>query len=173
MSHSTEDPNHRVASSLLQTLHGAGLTLVGNSIKLHTVVCKLTLLLSQPSSGKREIRKNEVTNDSNDKGDSTLEDEKPLPASKTSDIIETVEDTSCDETSKSCSENVSSVENSDSGSDLLTGIEDGEKVDGAGVVRSFGETQEEASEEETLEVFCDSGESTNNGPEHHHGTLIC
>jgi hypothetical protein len=105
---------------------------------------KLSLLLSQPPSSKREIRKDKVSDNSNHKGDSTLEDEEPLPASKACDVIKTVEDTSGDETSESSGEDISGVEDGDAGSDLLAGIEDGEEIDGAGVVGGFGEAEEEA-----------------------------
>ncbi|KAI6749917.1 hypothetical protein HG531_007182 [Fusarium graminearum] len=171
MSHGTEDPDKRVLGSLLQTLHGASLTLVADSIEFHTVVGQLSLLLSQPSGSKREIGKDEVSDNSDDKSDSTLKDEEPLPASNTSDIIKTVEDTSGDETGKGSCENVSGVENGDSCGDFLSCVEDGEEVDGTGVVRSFGETEEEAGEEETLVVFGDGGESADYSPEHHHDTL--
>jgi|SRR6478735_11455147 len=171
MSHGTEDPNHRVLGSLLKTLPGAGLTLVTDSIEFHTVMRQLSLLLSQPSSSKREIREDKVANNSNHKSNSTLENEEPLPTRKASDIIKTVEDTSSDETSESSGEDVSGVQDGDAGCDLLAGVEDGEEVDGAGVVGCFGETEEEAGEEETLEVFCDGGEGADDGPEHHHDTL--
>lgn len=173
MSHSTEDPNHRITSSLLKTLPCAGLTLVTHSIKLHTVMRQLSLLLSQPSSGKREIREDKVAGNSNHKSDGTLEDEEPLPASKASDVIKTVEDTSGDETSESSGQDVSGIQDGDAGCNLLAGVEDGEEIDGAGVVGGFGETEEEAGEEETLEVLCDGSEGADDGPEHHHDTLRC
>lgn len=144
MSHGTEDPNHRIASSLLKTLPCASFTLVTHSIKLHTVMRKLSLLLSQPPSSKREIREDEVACNSNHKSDSALEDEEPLPTSEASNVVKTVEDTSGDETGESSSEDVSGVEDGDAGSDLLAGVEDGEEIDSAGVVGGFGETEEEA-----------------------------
>lgn len=172
MRHSAEEPHRRVAGGLLETLRSAGFTLVGDGIELHSVVGEVPLVLREPPSGQGEVGQQEKAGNCDDKCDSALEDEEPLPACNAGDVIHAVEDAGSDEAGKGSSQNVTSVENRDSGSDLLTRVEDGEDVNGAGVIGRFCEPQEEASEEEAFEVLGHSRESAHNSPEHHHGTLF-
>lgn len=82
-----------------------------------------------------------------------------------------MEDTRCDETSKRRGKDVSGVKNSNTGSNLFSGVEDREEIDSTGVVGSFRYTKEESGEEQTSKVLGDSGEGTDNSPESHHGAL--
>jgi hypothetical protein len=82
VSHETEEPDNRVLGCLLETLHGRAVTLVGSGIELHTVVGEVPLLFGEPLGVVREIGEDEVSDDGNDEGDDTLEDEEPLPAGK-------------------------------------------------------------------------------------------
>lgn len=82
-----------------------------------------------------------------------------------------MEDASCDETSKGSSKDVTGIEDGNTSSDFFSGIENGEKIDSSGVVRGLSQTEEEASEEKSLEVLGNSSQGTDNGPKHHHTTL--
>ena len=84
MSHKSEEPDNRVRSSLLETIENAGIPRVLNGIDLDTTVGKLSLFRSEPPGGERCVRETEVTDDCDNKGNDTLEDEKPLPACKSS-----------------------------------------------------------------------------------------
>lgn len=52
----------------------------------------------------------------------------------TKGTIHAVEDTSCDQAREGCGKNVSSVQNRNASGNLLAVIEEGEDVDGTGVV---------------------------------------
>lgn len=82
VSHETEQPDNGVLGCLLETLHGRAVTLVGGGIELHTVMCEAPLLFGEPLGVVREIGEDKVSNDGDDKGDDTLENEEPLPARK-------------------------------------------------------------------------------------------
>ncbi len=83
---------------------------------------ELSLVRSQPTGVEGGIGKEGVSNDGNDTGSGTLDDEEPLPSGVAELAVE-LEDTGSDETSKGCGENVTSVEDSDSGGDFGTGVE--------------------------------------------------
>jgi hypothetical protein len=153
VSHEGEDPDHGILSSLAETSPDGGVLTLADGIDGHAADSKVTLSLCEPPCVVREVGKQEKTDDGNQEGDNTLEDEEPLPARDASNITKTVEDTSCDQTSEGSGEDVTSVKDSDAGSDLLTVVEHRQEVDSAGVVRSLSDAQEEASEQETLEVL--------------------
>ena len=169
--HEAEDPDQGILGRLLETHHGAGLALVLGGVELHTVVGQVALLLSEPPRREWRVGEHKVSNHSDDKGDGALEDEEPLPAGKSSEIVHAMEDSGSNETSESSGENVAGVENGDAGGNLLTGVEEREEVDGAGIVGSFSDTEEEAGEEEADEVLGQGGEGRHNSPKHHHDTL--
>lgn len=83
MGHEAEEPDNGVLGRLLEALHGGGVALVGGGIELHTVVSEAPFLLGEPLGVVGEIRKNEVADDGDDESNNTLENEEPLPASKT------------------------------------------------------------------------------------------
>lgn len=73
--HETEDPDHWILRSLLQTLKSAGSTLVTDSVELHAVESKVTLPLGKPPGSLGEIRKDKVSKECNDECNYTLQDE--------------------------------------------------------------------------------------------------
>lgn len=172
MSHYSEDPDHGVFCGLPEAVPDGGVFTFANGIECHAVDSEIPLGLCQPPRIVREIRKKEESNNGNEECDHTLKDEEPLPAAKTSNVTKTMEDASSDQTSKSSSKDVTSVEDSNTCGDLLTVVEHREKVDRTGVVRSLGETQEEAGEQQSLEVLSQSGKSRDNSPKHHAATHV-
>lgn len=84
MSHKSEEPDNRIGSSLLEAIEDAGISRVLHSVNLDTAVGKLSLFRSEPPGSERCVRETEVTDDCDNKGNDTLEDEKPLPACKSS-----------------------------------------------------------------------------------------
>lgn len=69
----------------------------------------------------------------------TLNDKEPSPSGHASGTVE-LKDTSCNETSKGGGEDVSGVEDGNSGCDFGSGVEVGNDVDGSGVVRGLNDT---------------------------------
>lgn len=165
--HGSEDPHHGVLGSLSEASPDRGFATVADSVHSHAVGGEFTLVWCEPLGVVWEVGKEEEANNSNDKGNHTLEDEEPAPASDASNIAKTVEDARGDETGESSSEDVASVEDSNAGGDLLTGVEHGEEVDSAGVVWGLSHAKEEAGEQETSEVLGQGGKSRNDGPQHH------
>lgn len=167
MCHCREQPNHGVLSCLCESSPDSGLALVADGVHGHAVDSEVTFRLSQPPRVVGKVRQQEVSNNGDGKGDSTLEDKEPAPAADAGYIVQTVENTSSDQTSKSRCEDVTSIEDGNARGDLLTGVERREKVDSAGVVWGFSDTQEEACEQQTLKVFAKSSKSGDDGPKHH------
>lgn len=84
--HASKDPDHGVLSSLAETSPHRRLALVANSVEGHAVSGKITLLLGQPPGVVGEIGEQKVTSNRNDKGDGSLEDKQPLPATDSSNV---------------------------------------------------------------------------------------
>lgn len=123
VSHSSKDPDHRITGSLAEAFPNGSLALVANSVERHTVGRKIALFLSQPPSVVREIWKQEEARNSDDEGDHTLEDEEPLPSRDASNVAQSMEDASSDQSSKCGGEDVTRVEDGDACSDLLASVE--------------------------------------------------
>lgn len=114
---------------------------------------ELTLIGCEPSSVERGIGKEGVGAERDDTGGGTLirqhwsvetgkkytylDDEEPLPSCEAELAVE-LEDTGSDHASESGSENVTGVENGDTGGDLCSGVEVGDDEEGSGVCLSVG-----------------------------------
>lgn len=84
MSHEREEPDDRVRTSLSEANPDAGISFLLNSICGNATVSEYSFLRGKPSGGQGRVWKAEESDDGNDEGDSSLEDEKPLPASQSS-----------------------------------------------------------------------------------------
>jgi hypothetical protein len=62
-----------------------------------------------------------------------LDDEEPLPATETSNFVE-LENADGDQASESGCKDIASVQDGDTSSNLLAGVEDGEHVERTGVL---------------------------------------
>lgn len=78
--HDRKDPGHWVRRGLSETCPGTDITLVSDSVELHSAVGKLPLVRCEPDCSEREIWQEEESNDSNHKGNSALKDEQPSPS---------------------------------------------------------------------------------------------
>jgi len=78
-----------------------------------------------------------------------------------------MEDSSSDQTRESSGEDVAGIEDGDARGDLLARLEDREDVESSGVVWCFGDAEEEASQEQTREVFAESRKGRDDSPERH------
>jgi hypothetical protein len=83
-----------------------------------------------------------------------------------------MEDTRSNKSRKSRGKNISSVQDSDTGRDFLTSIEHRKQVDRTRIIRCFSYAQEEAREQQALEVLRQSSQSTDDSPEHHANTHV-
>lgn len=129
MLHEDKQPDSRVNKRLLQSLQGGHLALIINGIALDSLSSKDTLFWCQPSRNRWIIRQEVCSADSNNECDHALEDEKPAPSRDSSNSTEAREDTCRDETCKCGGEDVTCVENGDSGCDFLACVEYREKVE--------------------------------------------
>ena len=170
--HESKNPDHGIFSGLTETDPDTGVLALTDGVESHTVNSKIALFLCEPPSVVGKVRKEEVPDDSDDKGNNTLEDEEPLPATKTSNITKSVENTSCYQTSEGGGENVTSVENSNTSGNFLAVVKHREKVDSAGVIWCLSNTQEETGKQEALKVLGQGSESRDDSPEHHAATHI-
>lgn len=170
--HQAEQPNNGVADGLLEARHDRGVSGVGGGVELHAVVGEITLLRSEPLGGGGEVGEDEVSDHRDHEGHDALEDEEPLPAGDAAEAVHAVEDTGSDESGKSGSQDVSGVEDGNASGNLLSVVEDGEDVHGAGVEGGLSETEEETSEQEADEVLGEGGQSRDDGPEHHDETHV-
>ena len=84
MSHEREEPNDRVRTSLSEADPNTGISFLLNSVGGNAAVGKYSFLRGKPSSGQGCVWKAEESDNGNDEGDSSLEDEKPLPAGQSS-----------------------------------------------------------------------------------------
>ena len=103
MGHERKEPNNRVGTSLSETNPNTGVSFLLDSIRGNAAVCENPLLRGKPSGGQGRVWKAEEPDNGNDEGNCSLEDEQPLPTSKTGQIIHTMENASCDESCKGCS----------------------------------------------------------------------
>lgn|SRR5687768_14565373 len=126
-------PDQRIPNSLFEPAHQARLTLICNRIHLHSNMRKFSLGLTQPPSCKRVVRQIEESDDSDHKGHHSLKDEQPLPPCQVLDTVESVEDSSCNESCEGCGEDVACVEDCDACGDFFAGVPSAEEVNGAGV----------------------------------------
>lgn len=79
------------------------------------------------------------------------------------------ENPQCNESRKSSSEDVASVQNGDARSQLFSRVERCQDVQCAWVVRSFGDAQEESREQQACVVSADSSQATDDSPHSHAG----
>lgn len=77
MGHEGKEPDYWVDKRLLEAGESARLTLVLYSIGLDTSVGELSLLMSEPLGGKREVWQAEESNNRNHESDDTLQNEEP------------------------------------------------------------------------------------------------
>ena len=125
--HECEEPELGVGRGGLEASVRADDTLLANGVCENAVVCQETLFGCKPLGVERIVGKHKSRGQSNDKGCNTLDDEKPLPATETSDFVK-LEDTNGDQTSEGSSEDVASVQDGNTSGDLLASVEDGEHV---------------------------------------------
>jgi hypothetical protein len=105
-----------------------------NRVRMNAIMRQLPLLRSQPSRLQRIIRQDEGRRDSDNKRNCALENEQPLPPSKTSQVVHPGEDACGYESSESSSENVASIQYRDTCSDFLPCVEDAEHVQRTGII---------------------------------------
>lgn len=144
--HSSKDPNHRIGRGLLKALPRACLALVGNGVELNSIVCQGSLFLSEPFGREREVWQDKESDGCNGESYGALKDEQPAPTRQARDIVETIKDASGNQARKGSGEDVASVQNSNTSSDLFASIKDAEKIYCARVIRRFCQSKEEASE---------------------------
>lgn len=171
MLHEYKDPDLRVDGSFLETSPHRDIGGMSNSVACHTVMSKLTLVFGEPPGRQWFVRQDETGDNSNDKGDDTLKNEKPAPAGDTTNTIK-LEHADGDETGKGRGENVSRVQDADTGRNLLSSIEDGKKIESTGIVRGFHDTKEEAGEHDASVVLCYGSEATDDSPANHADTHV-
>lgn len=132
--HQHEKPGPLVPAGLLQTLPGRGLAaVVGDLVLLHAGDSHLPLALVEPSGVSGGAGQDEETEDGDESGGGTLDDEEPAPAGQPAHIVETSEDAGGDETRETGGEDLGAVEKGDAGGNLLTGVEDGKHVGRTGI----------------------------------------
>jgi hypothetical protein len=107
MSHEREEPDDWVGAGLSETDPDTGVSLLLNGIGSNTAVGENSFFRSKPSSGQRCVWKAEEANNGNDEGNSSLEDEKPLPTSQTSRTIHSMEYAGSNESREGCSKDIS------------------------------------------------------------------
>ena len=123
MSHEGEEPHHRVLGSLTETSPDRSVLALSDGVNGHTADSKVALFLCKPPGIVGEVREKEESDDSDQEGDDTLEDEEPLPARDARNSVEAVEDTSSNQTSESSGEDVTSVQDGNASGDLLAVVE--------------------------------------------------
>lgn len=116
--HEAKDPGPGIFASLLQTFHGRSLTLVADSIALHTAVGQLTFLRLQPASGQRSVRQEPEAKDGDYGSSHPFHDEQPSPAANTVGIVETCEYSGSNQARETSCEDLCTVEKCDSRSNL-------------------------------------------------------
>lgn len=127
MLHEDEDPDAVIGESFLQTLDGGDLALLVDSILSDSFTGKNSLFGSEPSSDTWVIWEEVCSDDGNDEGYNSLDDEKPSPSFEAGNTVHLEED-NCNQTSECCGKDVTRVKDSDTCGNLLPGIENGEKV---------------------------------------------
>lgn len=96
----TEEPEARVANRLLEAGPSTLALREADSIPHHAIVSKLSFLGLQPAGSEWVVGKCKHADDSDAEGQAALDDEKPLPPFQTLVAINSVEDSSRDETGK-------------------------------------------------------------------------
>lgn len=127
MLHEDEDPDTVIGECFLQTLNSGDLALLVDSILANSLGGEDSLFGSEPAGDTWIIWKKVHSDNSHDKSDNSLDDEKPSPSFEARNTVH-LEDDNGNQTSECCCEDVTSVKNSNTGCNLLSSIEDREKV---------------------------------------------
>jgi len=122
MVHRDEYPEMDVRACFLDRHPSGGVGFKQDGLGLYALVSELPLILREPASMQRLIRKNERRGYSEDKGRDTLDDEQPTPTGETGDAAH-FEDSNCYQPGECGSADVGCVQDGNSHSDLLLRVE--------------------------------------------------
>lgn len=137
--HQTENPGPLVAAGLLQAVHGRSLDIrrVRNPVPFDTCMCQLTFAFLKPSRGEGSVWQKPEANEGDEAGDGSLDDEEPSPTCDASEAVHTGEYSCSDQAGEPGCKDLSTVEDSDTGGNFSSGVEDREHVSRAGVELCF------------------------------------